>query len=103
MQCPSTAVIVTSLKVIFIFPQVDYLIECLECHEYIPMHEIRQHQNEAHGTKRKVLLPTSDPSLYILRVLKFIKCFCLSQKSLWFLSKINDTDMYNFTITEYPY
>lgn len=43
----------------FILLQVDTLIECLECHEDVPMHEMRQHQNEMHGTKRKVLVPSS--------------------------------------------
>ena len=75
MQCPSTAVVVTPLRVIFIFLQVDNLIEWLECHEYIPMHEIRQHQNEVHGTKRRVLLPTSDPSLIFSEYLSLSNAF----------------------------
>lgn len=37
--------------------QVGTLIECLEWHEDVPEHEMRQHHNEEHGTKRKVLLP----------------------------------------------
>ena len=37
------------------FLQGGTLVECLECHENVLMNELRHHQEEAHGIKRKVL------------------------------------------------
>ena len=67
------------------------VIECLECHENVLINELRKHQEEVHGIKKKVLdeCPLLFCSVHCQTAVVYQRCFKSSRKSLLFFLRLN--------------